>query len=79
MRHGEMPRNSTTFFGAATGDLPFGKDYGLRKECACIFNTTNNPKSLVAVLAATADFRRIHVSPKNFAFSAEKHRGQNLR
>jgi hypothetical protein len=53
------PRNSTTFFRAEAGDLPFGKDCGLRKECACFFNTTNNPKSLVAALGKTADLDRL--------------------
>jgi hypothetical protein len=53
------PRNSTTFFRAEAGDLPFGKDCGLRKECAYLFDTTNNPKSLVAALDKTADLDRM--------------------
>jgi hypothetical protein len=71
MRHGELPRNSTTFFGAATGNSPFGKDFGLRKEYACNFNLTNYPEFLVARSVQS----RISVSrvlPKKFFFPGDE-------
>jgi hypothetical protein len=46
----KKPRNSTTFFGAAIGDLPFGKCCGLRKKVRAIFNATFNPEFLFAPL-----------------------------
>jgi hypothetical protein len=66
MRHGELPRNSTTFFGAATGNSPFGKDFGLRKECACNFGMTNYLELLVTVLGTTVDFSSFYLVEKVF-------------
>ncbi|MCC6125784.1 MAG: hypothetical protein IT426_12530 [Pirellulales bacterium] len=78
-RFGGKPRNSTTFFAAAAGDLPFGKDYGLRKECACVFNATNNPKSPVAALVATADFPPMPPSRKTSRFFGIEVSGKSIK